>query len=129
MPVDPDEREDLIQFRRDVLTDWEAVDPVLAEGEPGLVLDPGTRQTVELRFGDGTSVFTDLPSFSSGGGGSAVLYDFDDPFSYTGTAEAGTLTSANEWRIVRMEVEGDGTVTVDVADPAVWDDRVTETYA
>lgn len=46
----------LIRIRRDSIANWQAADPVLAEGEPGLETDSG-----KLKFGDGVSAWTVLP--------------------------------------------------------------------
>lgn len=50
----------LIRIRRDSTANWEAGDPVLAEGEPGLETDTG-----KLKFGDGISAWTIL-SYAGG---------------------------------------------------------------
>ncbi len=50
----------LIRIRRDSIANWEAEDPVLAEGEPGLETDTG-----KLKFGDGISAWTML-SYAGG---------------------------------------------------------------
>lgn len=49
-----------IQVRRDTAADWSAVDPVLAEGEPGVETDTGN-----LKLGDGIRSWRNLP-YSSG---------------------------------------------------------------
>ena len=53
----------LIQFRRATSTEWQTVNPVLAEGEPGFEIDTG-----RFKIGDGTTRWNDLPYFSGGGG-------------------------------------------------------------
>lgn len=45
-----------IQIRRDTSTNWEANNPVLAIGEPGLETD-----TFIIKYGDGSSAWNDLP--------------------------------------------------------------------
>jgi Major tropism determinant N-terminal domain len=50
----------LIRIRRDSTANWEAEDPVLAEGEPGLETDTG-----KLKLGDGISAWT-LLSYAGG---------------------------------------------------------------
>lgn len=47
-----------IQFRRDTEANWEAANPVLADGEPGYTEDTGV-----LKVGDGTSKWAELPGF------------------------------------------------------------------
>ena len=44
-----------IQLRRDTLTNWEAVNPVLGDGEPGFVID-----TNQVKYGDGSTSWNDL---------------------------------------------------------------------
>ena len=55
---------DIIQTRRDTFTNWNATDPILANGEQGYETD-----TQRTKFGDGVSVWTALPYTSGGGGG------------------------------------------------------------
>lgn len=56
-------RNDLIRLRRGTLADWQAADPPLAYGEPGLVID-GNGEVVALVIGDGdVDVFGSLPQF------------------------------------------------------------------
>lgn len=45
-----------IQFRRDTSLNWEAMDPILALGEPGLDTDTG-----DMKIGDGVTRWTNLP--------------------------------------------------------------------
>lgn len=49
---------DLIQFRRDTLENWQAVNPILAEGELGLILD---KEGYRYKIGDGVKHWNDLP--------------------------------------------------------------------
>ena len=48
-----------IQVRRDTLGDWNTANPILAQGEVGVILD-GSNKVIGLKVGDGTSVFKDL---------------------------------------------------------------------
>lgn len=48
-----------IQVRRDTTTGWEDVNPVLAIGEPAVNIDTG-----DLRIGDGSTRFLDLPIYA-----------------------------------------------------------------
>ena len=50
------------------------------------------------------------------------------PYSYCGTAAAGTADSASGWTIARVAVAADGTTTVTHATGA-WTDRASLTYA
>ena len=45
----------VIQIRRDTLANWQATDPILADGEFGHVSGE-----LDLRIGDGTNVFSAL---------------------------------------------------------------------
>lgn len=60
------------QFRRGPTSVWDGINPVLASGEPGLDEDTG-----ELKIGDGTTPWGDLPGLvsGSGGGGSSYVYN------------------------------------------------------
>ena len=53
---------------------------------------------------------------------------FAAPYSYNGTATAGTADSASGWAITRIAVAADGTTTVATATGA-WTDRASLTYA
>lgn len=48
-----------IQLRRDIAANWASVNPVLAQGEVGLVTDTGT-----YKFGDGTTAWNSLAAAS-----------------------------------------------------------------
>lgn len=50
-----------IKLRRGTQSEWDAANPVLAEGEQGYVTDTG-----EVRAGDGSTSFADLPPILSG---------------------------------------------------------------
>ena len=52
---------------------------------------------------------------------------FAAPYSYNGTATAGTADSASGWAITRIAVAADGTTTVATATGA-WTDRASLTY-
>lgn len=65
---------DLIQFRRDTLERWQACNPVLAEGELGLVL--GSAQ--QYKVGDGVHAWNDLPMKGFNGNILDCLGDSDD---------------------------------------------------
>lgn len=54
---------DRLQFRRDLASVWAAVNPVLADGEPGY-----ERDTRRLKVGDGVTPWNGLP-YSDGGSG------------------------------------------------------------
>jgi hypothetical protein len=66
-----------IQLRRDTAANWASRNPVLADGEPGY-----DKTNSQLRIGNGTSPWSSLPVYSTGGGtgggggptGSANIY-------------------------------------------------------
>jgi hypothetical protein len=69
---------------------------------------------------------------AGGGGGSApaeVRHDYVAPYSYMATAPDGTAESADAWKITRITVNSSGVTATAVANPGVWNDRLTETYA
>jgi len=45
-----------IKLRRDTAANWQFVNPLLSEGEPGIETDTG-----KIKYGDGTSYWNDLP--------------------------------------------------------------------
>jgi ABC-type amino acid transport substrate-binding protein len=51
---------DVIQLRRDFLPAWESANPVLAQGELGVVLDDSS-----VKIGDGITPWVDLPTYFS----------------------------------------------------------------
>jgi hypothetical protein len=59
-----------IQIRRDTQANWERINPVLADGEPGLNYD-----TNQVKYGDGES---DWMTLDYAGGGSSSPGDFLD---------------------------------------------------
>ncbi len=54
-------RDKQIQIRRDVSSDWTAINPILASGEGGLETNTG-----KLKFGDGSTAWNDLPYLTQG---------------------------------------------------------------
>lgn len=57
-----------IKLRRDTSTNFTSKNPILGNGEPAYETD-----TKKLKIGDGTTAYTQLEYFSSGGGGSANI--------------------------------------------------------
>lgn len=51
---------DVIQIRRDTLSNWGTVNPVLAQGEIGLILNSSTSEVEAFKIGDGTTAFSSL---------------------------------------------------------------------
>jgi len=64
----------IIQLRRDIAVNWTSADPILAQGEIGIETD-----TLRLKIGDGTTVWTLLPYYETTGvdavNGSIFIYD------------------------------------------------------
>jgi microcystin-dependent protein len=54
-------RDKQIQLRRDVASDWAAINPILASGEPGVETDTG-----KLKIGNGVAAWNSLPYFTQG---------------------------------------------------------------
>lgn len=84
-----------IKFRRGTESQWAAVNPVLAYGEPGWA-----RDTEVLKIGDGVSAWNDLDPFAGSGGGGGTPPDEDTSTklsSYT-MRSAATKTAPSIWR-------------------------------
>lgn len=62
----------LLQFRKGTATEWAAINPVLADGEPGVERDTG-----KLKIGDGVKTWTALP-YSSAQSATQTLNDLTD---------------------------------------------------
>ena len=71
-----------IQLRRDTAANWTRVNPILDDGEPGLNIT-----TNQIKYGDGSTAWNDLP-YASGGGG---LTDVDGVVTFPGDLLIGTL--------------------------------------
>jgi hypothetical protein len=71
-----------IQLRRDTAANWTSANPILAAGEVGVEYTADTATAEKFKIGDGTTAWTTLPYFESGGGGG----DHDD-------ADHATLTT------------------------------------
>jgi hypothetical protein len=54
--------------------------------------------------------------------------DFQTPYSYCGVAAPGSAETDSVWKITRIQVEANGTVTTAVATNVKWTDRYTATY-
>lgn len=54
---------DIIQIRRDTATQWNTVNPILAQGEVGLELDDSTLEPVAMKVGNSIDTWTALPYF------------------------------------------------------------------
>jgi hypothetical protein len=80
-------RIDLVQFRRDTQTNWENVNPVLAEGEAGINLD---LKSGNIKIGDGVTAWNSLP------------YVTDRPYPEVGTV---TLDKDNQIKSMTDSVD------------------------
>lgn len=53
-----------LQFRRDSATDWEAENPVLLDGEMGIVTGGAAGEPITFKIGDGVTAWNDLSTVS-----------------------------------------------------------------
>jgi hypothetical protein len=93
--------------------------------------------SVDIQLSDSLGVVTPL-SVTQTGNDFAVLLpltlpnvlrnDWVDPYSYCGSALAGSLEADNVWDIYRIEVFLDGTINVMTATGVAWTDRLTVIY-
>lgn len=74
----------VFQFKRGSQNEWDAKDPVLLGGEPGVEIDSG-----RFKLGDGVNHWSDLeyfyPGEHSGGGGGSDMYYLHNQSSPSGT--------------------------------------------
>jgi len=70
-----------IQLRRGISTDWDAVNPILGDGEPGFERDSGM-----VKIGDGLTHWADLP-YLSAEGADVVTPPIDDNDTSIATTE------------------------------------------
>ena len=54
--------------------------------------------------------------------------DFQTPYSYCGVAAPGSAETDSVWKITRIIVAANGTVTTAVATAVKWTERYTSTY-
>lgn len=73
-----------IQIKRDTAANFTSNDPTLADGQPGYETDTG-----KMKIGDGSTAWTSLGYFSSGGtpGGSDTQVQFNDSSAFGGDAD------------------------------------------
>ena len=76
-----------IQLRRDTTANWNSVDPVLADGEPGYDI-----VTNELRIGNGSNTWSQLSANTISGGGGVPT----DIYNSVGSATVGS--SGQTWQ-------------------------------
>lgn len=78
------------QFRRGKLAEWESINPVLANGEPGFAYDYHI-----LKIGDGKTAWVDLPSQS-------IAYVIDAPTKdgFPDVGDSNVLYKASEEKVV-----------------------------
>lgn len=110
-----------IQLRRDTSANWERVNPILEDGEPGLDIT-----TNQIKYGDGSTPWLLLP-YASGGSGSGntlvngaytVSLGADGTTTFPGNLQIGPhpvingtyITQANG--IMQLASTGNGTVSL-----------------
>jgi hypothetical protein len=109
-----------IQLRRDTTANWNSVDPVLADGEPGYDI-----VTNELRIGNGSNTWSQLSAntISGGGGGGTSIYNSvgsatvgssGQTWEFSGTAGVLTLprNSYLETSDANLKIGSPGNVTI-----------------
>ena len=100
-----------IQLRGDTAANWTAENPVLAQREIGIETD-----TDKIKIGDGSTLWENLPYFSSGGGGGITDYTYADLVTAIGgsTLTEGSLGRITDFETVHYFTDGTSVVT-DVA--------------
>lgn len=103
-----------IQLRRDTQANWNRVNPILEDGEPGLDIT-----TNQIKYGDGSSTWTEL---AYAGGGGSVSFDYStvqegdaglgNVTSITGNPNTGVSLTSDEWAQL-MWVPNTANVTID----------------
>lgn len=104
----------IIQQRRDTLTNWNAVNPVLTNAELGFILDldeNGKQKSSMYKIGDGRTPWNELPLFGFGGN---VYDDFNGDDLNTSVAsrhavieKIGEIVENTKTDILNGVVEGD----------------------
>jgi len=103
-----------LQLRRDTSVNWSSIDPILAQGEPGYELDTG-----KIKYGDGVTLWSALPYFTSGGSGgnttpggpiNSVQFNANGSFSGSSllTIDIGNSNIVSTGTIVSQYFVGDG---------------------
>lgn len=65
-----------------------------------------------------------------GGGGVTSVYRHDfNIYDYLGTAPTGSSEASNVWKITRLTIASNGSVTSGVANDVNWTDRYTHIYS
>jgi len=59
---------------------------------------------------------------------SLKLHDFQTPYSYCGIADINSNQNDNVWKITRITVNTDGTITTQEATNVAWSNRYSITY-
>ena len=110
-----------IQLRRDTQANWLRVNPILEDGEPGLDIT-----TNQIKYGDGSSTWTELAYASGGSGGSSISFDYStvqegistegpsdtNVTSITGDTGTGVSLTSDEWAQL-MWTPNTANVTID----------------
>lgn len=85
-----------IQVRRDILENWDSVNPILANGEIGFAYDVG-----RVKIGDGQRTWKELPFF-------ALLTDIDG----SGTSGTIIVKTRQEWETQGRKISVKGALYV-----------------
>lgn len=118
---------DMIQLRRDTVANWAAANPVLAQGEIGIVIDLAP---LKLKIGNGTVAWNELDYFASGTASSlADLTDVDMSTAPAGGQSLVYDTAAGKWKpgtiagggtgIANLVVNANGDLVITLTDNTV----------
>ena len=91
---------DLIQLRRDTLENWQKYNPILSEGELGLILDDN--ETKQFKIGDGVRAWNDLPYIGFNG----------NIFENLGNDKNGVISQFGMNKILRYIINSESSVEV-----------------
>lgn len=82
-----------IQLKRDVLANWEKFNPILADGEIGLVANlDNPKKYTKLKIGNGVSKFSELPWFEQSGSGTTDYSELENKPSINDIILQGNLS-------------------------------------
>jgi hypothetical protein len=112
-----------IEFRRGNLADWLASSEVLAAGQPGLAIDTG-----EVRYGNGSDVWANLPTRRGALGGLAALDASGQVLDGSGTpvtgGSGGSGGTPGTGSVGTTQLAPGAVTNAKVADGAVTDAKV-----
>jgi hypothetical protein len=92
-----------IQLRRDVKENWEFVNPVLSQGEPGLQIAENL-----IKIGDGVNAWVDLPYYNYLDTGSFAVLVGDNYFIGDNTIEGTLFISGSTNQVLSAEASIQG---------------------